>query len=380
MSCDLVCLANGVVAEAKQIIESETALPPSHVLICATHTHTGPDTRANGVVPVCEEWLEQLPRRIADAVATAAADMRPATLRVGASDAEGYAFNRLFRLKDGSEVFGKGGRGDQVVGPAGPTDPQLQTLSAVGEDGQLLALLVNYALHVDVIGGGGADFVSADWPGEMARNIAAVYGDQAVTLLLQGTAGDINHHPHDPTHLPAGGPAKAVQLGRALGGAAMVAMERAEPMEALPLAAALQIVPIPYYTRDAALLAETAALKAKDSPSDFERYLIQRTESWPHDGQDADVPVQTMRIGRVGLVGLPAEIFVKIGFAIKDFAPSEATFVVELANGRASTYVPTTDQAERGAYGAKPILSRWLCADAGRRMADAAHVMLHQMF
>ena len=50
-----------------------------------------------------------------------------------------------------------------------------------------------------------------------------------------------------------------------------------------------------------------------------------------------------------------------------------------LANARASTYVPTTEQAERGAYGAKPILSRWLCSDAGRRMADAALVMLHKL-
>ena len=75
-----------------------------------------------------------------------------------------------------------------------------------------------------------------------------------------------------------------------------------------------------------------------------------------------------------------AEIFVRIGLEIKQWSPSEATFVAELANARASTYVPTTDQAERGAYGAKPILSRWLCADAGRRMADAALVMLHRMF
>ena len=56
------------------------------------------------------------------------------------------------------------------------------------------------------------------------------------------------------------------------------------------------------------------------------------------------------------------------------------TFVVELANERASTYVPTTNQAERGAYGAKPGLSRWLCADAGRRMADAAQVMLWRLW
>jgi hypothetical protein len=379
-SCDLICLSNEVVAEAKRRIEEQTGIPPSHVMLCATHTHTGPEVRASGVVPAAEAWVAELPKRIARAVTRAAEEQVTATLRAGSIEVTGYSYNRLFRLTDGSEVFGRGGREAEVIAPAGPIDPQLQTLSAVGEDGTLLALLVNFALHVDVIGGGSANFISADWPGEMARAVAAVYGDQALTLLLQGTCGDINHCPHERTNLPVGGPAKALQLGRALAGAAMAASERAEPMTALPLAAALQNVPIPYYTRTQALLDEVAALKQKESPSDFERYLIQRVESWPHDGEVADVPVQTLRIGGAALVGLPAEIFAQIGLDIKSWSPAEATLVVELANGRASTYVPTTDQAERGAYGAKPILSRWLCADAGRRMADTAEVMLHGMF
>jgi hypothetical protein len=87
-----------------------------------------------------------------------------------------------------------------------------------------------------------------------------------------------------------------------------------------------------------------------------------------------------MRIGDIALVALPAEIFARIGLEIKHFSPAPFTFVVELSNARSSTYVPTTDQAERGAYGAKPILSRWLCSDAGRRMSDAALAMLYKLW
>jgi hypothetical protein len=379
VSCDLISVSAEVADAAKDIIKAEAGIPPSHVLVCATHTHTGPELRGNAIVSVCEQYVGLLPRRIADAVKKAADSLVPATLRAGSASVEGYSFNRLFRLKDGTEVFGKGGREAQVIGPAGPIDPQLQTLSAVDANGQLLALIVNFGLHPDVIGGGSANFISADWPGEIGRNIAAVYGKDVVTQHLQGTCGDINHAPHDPTNLPRGGPAKAVQLGRALAGAAMVAMERAEPMTSIPLASTVETLAIPYYTRDARLLAEVAELKKKAKPSDFEKYLIERTEAWPHDGKNADVPVQVMRIGDVGLVALPAEIFVCIGLDIKRWSPFRKTFVVELANARASTYVPTTDQAERGAYGAKPILSRWLCADAGRRMADVALVALHKL-
>ena len=379
VSLDLISVDEGITAPAKACIEQEIGIPPDNVLICATHTHTGPEIRSNAVVGCSGEWVAHLPRLIADAVKQAADSMFAATIRPGRTEVEGCSFNRLFRLKDGSEQFGKRGRDDEVIKEAGPIDPELQTLSVVDTDGNLRAVAINFALHADVIGGGSADFISADWPGEIGKNIAEIYGDDVVTLLLQGTCGDINHAPHHPTHLPRGGAKKAVQLGRALAGAAMYATEKAEPMGEVQLAGKINALSIPYYTRDETFMAEIEALKTKN-PGTFEKYLIERTESWPYDGKNADVLVQAMRIGDIGLIGLPAEIFVRIGLEIKHFSPTPYTFVVELANARASTYVPTTDQAERGAYGAKPILSRWLCADAGRRMSDAAVVMLHQLW
>ena len=379
VSCDLISMARDTSEPAKALISSEVGIPPDHVLICATHTHTGPELRRDGMVPRDEDYVARLPRLIADAVAQAAQSMFTATVRLGREHVEGYSFNRLFRMKDGTEVFGLRGRED-VIGQAGPIDPQLQTLTLVDEEGRLRGMAVNFALHPDVIGGGGGRFISADWPGEVGRNIAAVYGDDVVTLFLQGTAGDINHVTHQPTFLPRGGPEKAVQLGRALAGAAMCASERAEPLTDLPLGAELQLIDIPYYTRDDKLMAEIAALKAKAELSDAERARIQRAEAWPHDDKLAQVPVHVLRLGDLALVGLPAEIFVRIGLDIKHWSPAEHTMVIELANARSSTYVPSTDQAERGAYGTQPTLSRWLCADAGRRMADAAVVMLHRLW
>ena len=378
VSCDLISPEPAGFDAAKARIEAETGIPPDHVLICTTHTHTGPEPRANSPVPQAAEWVKELSGHIAAAVRSATEAMFTATLRPGRTEVTGYSFNRLFRLKDGAELFGR--RSGETVGVAGPIDPELQTLSMVDEAGELRALMVHFALHPDVIGGGSADFLSADWPGEVAKNIAAVYGPDVVTVFLQGTCGDINHNPHDPTYLPTRGPQKAVQLGRALAGAAMYATERAEPMTSLPLAAMMQTLSIPYYTRDEAFMAEIEALKARPDRTPFERYIVERGESWPYDGKNADVPIQVMRIGDVGLAGLPAEIFVRIGQEIKHFSPAQFTFVVELANARASTYVATTDQAERGAYGAKPILSRWLCSDAGRRMADEAQVMLWKLW
>ncbi len=378
VGCDLIAMDTAIAARAKELIAAHTRIAPHDVLISATHTHTGPELRAGRVVPRAEAWAEALPERIAAAVLRAHDRLFAGTVRAGSIDVTGYSFNRLFRLRDGSEVFGRRVRG--TVGVAGPIDPALQTLSLVDEEGRLRALVVNFALHVDVIGGGTADFISADWPGEMAANIAAVYGEDVVTVFLQGSAGDINHNTHDPTRLPRRGPDKAVQLGRALAGAAMCAAERAEPMENVGLGGQLRELRIPYYTRDAAFMERLAQLRAKPERTPFEDYTLRRGESWPHDGQEAVVPVQALRLGDVGLAAFPAEIFARIGLEVKHFSPSPRTLVVELANATASTYVPTPDQASRGAYGALPILSRWLHADAGRQLADAAQVMLWELW
>lgn len=376
VSCDLICVTAELVEAARKLIEAETSLGADRVMICATHTHTGPEIRTDTFLPSDNAYVDALPRHMADAVKTAAGALVPATLRCGTTQLTGYSFNRLFRLDDGTEVFG---RRPNELGTAGPIDPELQTLSAVGTDGNLIALMVNFALHPDVIGGGSANFISADWPGMVAGAIAAVYGPGVVTMLLQGTCGDVNHVVHDPTALPTGGPAKALQLGRAIAGAAIAAMERAEPMQDSRVDAAVTTLQVPYYTRDQKLMDEIADLKEKENPNNFDRYLIGRADSWPHDNQLADVPLQAFRIGDVSLVALPAEIFTRIGLEIKQWSPTGRTFVVELANARVSNYIPTTDQAERGAYGAKPILSRWLCSDAARQIADAAVVMLQQL-
>ncbi|MCX7014699.1 MAG: neutral/alkaline non-lysosomal ceramidase N-terminal domain-containing protein [Candidatus Sumerlaeota bacterium] len=380
VSCDLIAMCEEVSAAAKQMIERECGIPPENVLICATHTHTGPEIRPAAVMPRTEEYSSSVPRRIADAVRSAHDSLFEATLHPGRTEAHGYAFNRLHRRKDGSEVFGLPQSLESVIAPAGPIDPELQTLTVRDREGRIRAMAVNHALHPDVIGGGAGDFISADWPGVMARTIATIYGDDVDCLFLQGTAGDVNHRPHAPTYMPVNGPRKAEQIGRALAGAAMYSAERAEPMDDLTLEGAMQVISIPYYTRDAALAEEVKRLRAAEKLGPMDKHVLERFETWPYDGKDAAVPIQTLRIGEVGIVGLPAEIFVRIGLEIKQYSPARFTFPVELANANVSTYVPALDQAERGAYGARPILSRWLCADAGRRMSDAALKALHEMW
>jgi hypothetical protein len=374
VTLDLVGVQRDWGDAARAEIEQRTGIAGDHILICATHTHTGPGARGGGE-GVEQEWIGRLPGMIADTAETAAADTFDALLFVGRQEEALLASNRLGRTRDGTEVFSKEG----VIDHAGPVNPELLAISVREHDGTVRAMVVNYGMHVDVIGGGTADFISADWPGEMAKAVSGVYGDQAVTLFVNGCCGDINHRLWRETRHPGEGPGKAIQMGRTYAGLAVAATEPAEPLETGECGAEMKVLKIPYYTREAEFMAEIEALRQRDDLEYFEEATIRSVERWDRDGQIAEAPVQVMRLGDLMFVGLPAEIFTMWGNEIKRWSPARHTFVIELAND-ALGYIPTTDQAERGGYGAKPILSRRLIADGGRRIADAVQVMMWELW
>ncbi|MCD6361889.1 MAG: hypothetical protein J7M38_13615, partial [Armatimonadetes bacterium] len=335
VSCDLICITRDTTDPARQLIAERTGIAPENVLISCTHTHTGPNTRRRGkqIIPVNEQWLDELPEMIASAVEAACADMFDAVLIPGRRFEDELGSNRLGRMRDSSEVFSK----TDAIGPAGPIDPELLALAVREPDGTMRAMVVNYAMHADATGG---NRISAGWPGKVARTIAQVYGDQCVTLFLNGCCGDINHHHWEPRRIAGKGQLRTDQMGRAVGGLAINAVEIAEPMEAAEIDARLRTPAIPWYTRDDEMRAEIEALRAQEQLSEMEATIIKRFDEWPYDNQMAEVTVQALRLGDIIFVGLPGEIFVEWGLEIKHWSPAKYTFIAELANDWFG-YIPT---------------------------------------
>ncbi len=377
--CDLLHVGREIVHDAKHRVYESLDIPPESVVVSATHTHTGPEILERGKSPVDSKYVATLAPAIAAVVEKAAGQMFPAQLRPNTGCEEELSFNRLLRMRDGSDQFGWEGDPKEVAGVAGPIDPEMVVLGVYDQESNLRGLLLNFALHVDVIGGGSADFISADFPGEIAQTVRAVHGREVITLFLQGTCGDINPCTHHATELPTGLEPKAIQLGRALGAVAINAVEKAEPAHDETLSAVLRTLPIPYYEVDDDLRERVAELKQKGPANDFERYLIEEVDKWLHSGEIAQVPVQAMRLGPIGLAAIPGEIFVHWGLTIKKWSPAPYTMVVELANDTFG-YIPTIEQAQRGGYGAMPVLSRQLESSAGRIVSDELLRMLNELW
>jgi neutral ceramidase len=67
--------------------------------------------------------------------------------------------------------------------PAGPIDGSVPVVPFEGADGKPIAIYVNYALHLDTVGG---DQYSADYPYMLSQILSAAKGKHMVTVLTIG--------------------------------------------------------------------------------------------------------------------------------------------------------------------------------------------------
>jgi len=379
VACDLITMTAELSGPTRERITAATGIPGERVLICSTHTHTGPELRPNRPIARNEEYFAGLPERIAEAAIQAAANQRECIMSVGDDHEEGLAFNRRFRYRDGTEQFGLHGDPEDVVGPAGPTDPQLGVIKFCESQGDdPFALIVNYSLHIDVTGG---NLISADFPAVMTDVIRGVYGPQTIVLYVQGACGNINHVPYLMERpWPNKGVEKSRQVGRALAGKALCIAEKALPSKDTTVDAMREILDVPKYPLDDVVERALAEAKAASGPKPggfHQRFLDIIGDYDP----DEIIPreVQAVRLGDAVFCSAPGEYFVEWGLEIKKWSPHPYTFIAELANDSAG-YIPTYEAFRRGGYEATPIVSVISTPALGQMIADANFRMCRQLW
>ena len=367
IACDLICLPKEIVAAARQALTAATGIPGERVLICATHTHTGPETRGSrGLIPPNEEYLAELPQLIAEAGILASQNQRDGTLRIGRDHEEGLAFNRRFRLRDGTEQFGPGSP-ESTAGVAGPTDPELGVLAFAEEGKDPFCVIVNYSLHIDVTSG---NLISADYPAVLTETVRGVYGPETIVVFVNGACGNINHVPYLMERpWPLKGNAKSTQIGRALGGKALCIAEKALPSMDQTADVVQEILAVPFFPWDDVLERRLADAKSKAEPNFFEDTLIKWAEDWDPQGT-APVETQVVRLGDAVFCSAPGELFVEWGLEMKKWSPFPYTFIAELANDSVG-YIPTFEAFRRGGYEATPVVSVKYTAALGQLVCDA---------
>lgn len=165
VSVDMCYLNINTVRDIRQVIERRCGIPPAHVLIATTHTHSGPRDRESG------NWDRPLIETIADAVEAAHQALQPARIGTGYSFLYGYSINRRWIDR--------------------PVDPGIAILRVDDAKGNLLGLWSNFACHSVVLGYDNY-LVSGDWPGYAMNKLEQTLGNNVTCLFTQGGAGDVN--------------------------------------------------------------------------------------------------------------------------------------------------------------------------------------------
>jgi hypothetical protein len=91
--------------------------------------------------------------------------------------------------------------------------------------------------------------------------------------------------------------------------------------------------------------------------------------------EKVELIVHAMRIGDLGIVAAPCEIFVEIGLELKQKSPFKPTFVISLANGY-NGYLPTPEQHKLGGYETWRARSSYLEVDASVKITEKLFELL----
>ncbi len=385
VACDLASVSRPIVEEARRLIEKSTGISGEHVMISATHCHTGPvllgrtsrDDTQSATLAIAKQYVAELPGKIAQSVKLADAKLGSVRVSAAIGREESLAFNRRFFMKDGTVGWNPGKLNPNIVRPAGPTDPDVGVIYFDTPEAKPLATYVNFAMHLDTVGG---QQFSADYPFTLAALLAKIRGPDMLTVFTIGTAGNINHI-NVKTRAPQKGHEEAARIGTVLAGEVLKTYTRLEPLTTSALRVRSQMVKLPLAEIQPGELEkarEIAPKYGKPNAAPFMDFVqaFKAIDVAARQGQPLEAEVQVIALGdQLAWVALPGEIFVELGMALKQASPFPYTIIVELANGSVG-YVPNRAAYPQGAY---EVVSARCAAGSGEMLVEAALRLLKEL-
>ncbi|GAA3409281.1 neutral/alkaline non-lysosomal ceramidase N-terminal domain-containing protein [Paenibacillus hodogayensis] len=377
---DTIKVRKDVAENVRRRVGETTGILPERVMISATHTHTGPAVATTTFLSADESYLEWLAVKAADAVAIAYNGRREARIGFGAGHETDIAFNRRYFMKDGTLRTNPGIGNPDVDRPAGPIDPEVGVVRIDDADGRPMAVVTNYAVHTDTVGG---TEYCADFPGELSVALKKALGEQTVSLFMMGASGNINHY--DVLHGKLEYYAKPqsrhyMKMGRILAGEVLKVREKIFTSSEARVEERKAFVKLRYRQPTPEQIAEAQANLTGYPEGHVERNFAKELLEAARLGEGtAEAEIQTVAVGDLAVVGLPAEMFVEFGLEIKGGSPFGLTLINELCNGIVGTYVCTREAYRLGGYEPRITSNNRLQEDAGELFVDCALGLLREL-
>ncbi len=322
-----------------------TGIPPGNILIGATHTHSAPDAYGfpgqDGEHHADLAYLDHCVQLIADAVNEAVGRLQPAHVNVAMGDAKGkIAFNYY-----AEDLY----------------DPRCGVIQAVSASGEVIATLVNYAIHPEVIGSK-RGILSPDLCGPLYERIEQRAG--GVAVFMNGALGGMvtaDNRPDGPG-VVVDPWAECVRIGTLLADEALRLLDEGGLAASPELACVHSTVTFPI---ESPLMRHILA----HSPLRYD------TPSGPDDS--IATQLNALRIGPATILTIPGEALPNIGYYLKRNMNSDFPFLFGLTND-AFGYILTKvdyDSFERYNYITRTSLGEM----TGEYFMDAALALLREL-
>lgn len=402
VSLDLLCLNREIVTRIRDGVTGRLGVRARNILLCCSHTHSGPIVWAPQRVGVSERLREIRDRIItlpaaldrlkayrsqavkASASGKGSVDSKWRELFKAVTQPKGIKansdyLNELVETIVESAAVASGamaecemthGRGSAAVGVNrrerkpdgtielgyhydGPVDRDVDVLRIRRGD-ETLVTLVNHACHVTTLGPN-SNRVSADIIGVMRSKVEKELG--GLCMFIQGAAGNINPNVEwSDDNMP-----DVKRFGGELADAVLEASKNMKRVSATPLKGAEDSL-------DARLVVEDEM--ADWSIPKINRHVIHRLLGVPAflidplmsirfpwkasvrkdaDGYTTPINFGALRIGDIAISWLAMEPFVETGLAVKAASNAPVTLFAGYTNGH-NGYLPTAEESALGGY------------------------------
>ncbi len=386
---DILAIGIRIADDIRERVAADTGIPADSVLICATHTHSAPAfnifaTPRAAAIPADGrdlEWERALPGKIASAIVQAHERLEPAMLRAATTQFSLGINRRLMRPNRQIQL---------AANRSGPADAEATALGAYRPNGSPIAFLMNYPCHGVVLCEDNLLY-SRDWPGFAADEIesAAGSGPRPISIFLQGATGNIDPRSRGSFEV-------AEKYGRAMGRGAFDALKDAPPIAASRIATRRIALSLKLKDLGADLaIARECAAQTQASLDDHrggDGYQLKRLRD--HHAQSLSAlsalealeeqnrrdrrvdmarrelatAMTVVTIGNLAIVGVPGELFVELGLAIKANPYFDQTFVAGYCNDLIG-YIPTRAAYAEGGY---EVDTARIAAGSGETIVDTA--------
>ena len=359
---DNCLIPRSLLDEAKEAASAATGIPTERMLISATHTHSAPSVCPCLGTDRDDRYARYLPGRIARGIEAAYRNLAPARIGWAAGQDPKNVFCRRYLMKPGTALTNpfSGTQNDQAqmnpgylnpnaIKRLGPVDADVTVLSIQSPDGRPVALLANYSTHY-----AGSPAVSADYFGAFCQKITRLIGAEGaappfVAMMSNGTSGDANCCDFDHARREFDFMSVAEDVSQA----AYEAYQRIRYHDWVPLVMQERLLELNVRMPGADEVAKAQAYIAanlKDrKPRTWTEVYARETVLLDRLPPTRELRLQAIRIGGLGVTGIPCEVYGRTGLKIKRGSPLNPTMNVSLANG-CEGYLPPPEQFELGGY------------------------------